>query len=612
MTGVGDGTAQQGSWRSALLLGLAVAWGPWPGPAVQAQDRVSLSAYPMRVEHHVTVPVADGVRLSADVFRPMEDGTYPTIFSMTPYNNNDDGSMDDAWSAVRRGYAVVQVDARGRYDSEGEFFPYRHDGPDGSDVMDWIAAQPWSDGTVATRGASYLGKNQWLMARENNPHHRAIVAYVAGSHEFLDGARYSGVPKLDLRYTWIMGMDGHVNQSRTGWDWNRLMWELPLLTLDEAGGRTIPAWRDLMSHDSLDAFWQPSGLMPEDFEGASLPPSLSVTGWYEGQLRGAVANHMNALAHASDPSNHVLLIGPWLHGVNRNRVVGERDAGSEAIIDLEGLTDAWLDHRMLRGPDPGLRGFHYFLPARNEWRVADAFPVPGTEFTEYWLDSGGGANTLAGDGTLDPAQQGSGPPDAYTYDPAHPVLTTSSRTSGSRGGLPQGSVDNRSVETREDVLVYTSAPLERGLEITGPVRARIYFSTDVEDTDITVKLLDVTPEGRALNLTEGIARAKYRSSYIRPEPLRPGEVYGIDVELFPTSNWFQAGHRIRIEVSSSDFPNFARNLNHMDSDTESRIAVAHTRIHHSADYASHILLPVIPEGATRRWQPPLRQPRESR
>lgn len=563
-----------------------------------------LTLQPMRIEHHVAVPLRDGVRLSADVYRPLDDGRYPTVLTLTPYDNNGPNEVARAWSVVRRGYVVLTVDSRGRYDSEGDFFPYRDDGRDGSDVMDWVARQPWSDGRVVTSGASYTGKNQWLMAREANPHHRAIVAYVAGSHEFMDGARYSGVPKLDLRYTWIMGMDGRVNQSRTGWDWNRLMWGLPLLTLDEAGGRGVPAWRDLMTHDSLDGFWTSSGMLPADFERFDIP-SLSVTGWYEGQLRGAVANHRNAAATSADPARHTLIIGPWLHGVNRNRVVGERDAGPEAIIDLDGLRDAWMDHRMLGAPSPELEPFHYFLPGKNEWRVAGGFPVPATEFVEYYLDSGGNANTLAGDGVLADTRPGAGPADAFTYDPAHPVPTTSSRTSGSRGGLPQGSVDNRAVETRDDVLVYTSAPLPQALEITGPVRARIFFSTDVQDTDITVKLLDVAPDGRALNLTEGVARAKYRDSFERPEPLDTGQVYGLDVELFPTSNHFPAGHRIRIEVSSSDFPNFARNLNHMDSDTGSRIVVAHTRIHHTAEYPSHVLLPVVPAGATERWRPPL-------
>jgi len=358
-----------------------------------------------------------------------------------------------------------------------------------------------------------------------------------------------------------------------------------------------------MDHDSLDAFWEPSGMGAADYERFDIP-SLSVTGWYEGQLKGAVRNHVAAVKTGSNPDDHVLIVGPWLHGVNRNRVVGERDAGPQAIIDLDAIRDSWMDYRMLGAPRPDLPNFVYFVPGLNEWKGAQAFPPVGTRSTKYYLDSGGHANTMAGDGTLTSSGPGRGPSDSFVYDPGNPVPTLSSRTSGARGGLPQGSVDNRAVETRQDVLVFTTAELDEGIEVTGRISAMIYFATDVEDTDISVKLLDVFPDGRAQNLTEGIARAKYRHSYTAPEPLEAGEVYGLEVELFPTSNYFAAGHRIRIEVSSSDFPNFARNLNHMDSDTGSTIRVAHTTVHHSSEYASYVLLPVVPAGAAKPWTPP--------
>lgn len=584
--------ATLGGILSALLLGAS------PGAAQTADG----AEYPMEVRYDTKVEMPDGARLSVDVFRPDDDRPHPTVFSLTPYNN--DGRMDEAWEFVRRGYAYAVADSRGRYDSDGEFYPYRHEGPDGSVIMDWISGQPWSNGEVVTLGGSYLGKNQWLMARENNPHHRAIVSYVGGASEFHDGARYNGVPKLDLRYTWMMGMDGRVNQSREGWDWNSIMYGLPLHILDTEAGRDVPAWRDLMQNDAFGDYWRATSMVPEDYERFDIP-SFNVTGWYEGQLKGQMQNYVNALRTSAVRGNHVLVVGPWLHGVNRDRVIGERDAGPEAIIDLERLRNAWMDHQMASGPRPDHPNFLYFVPGKNEWRGAGAYPIPATDFTEFYLDSDGGANTLAGDGELQ-RLPGDGSPDEFTYDPSNPVPTFSSRTSGARGGLAQGSVDNRSIETRQDVLVYTSEPLDEGVEVTGPVRATIYFSTDVQDTDITVKLLDVYPDGRAHNLTEGIARAKYRISYESPEPLEPGRVYPLAVELFPTSNHFAAGHRVRIEVSSSDFPNFARNLNTMNSDTGTETRIAHTKIHHSREYPSHILLPIIPTGATERWTPPRR------
>jgi putative CocE/NonD family hydrolase len=530
---------------------------------------------------------------------------HPVVFTQPPNTNDSDRTMEEAWSFVKRGYAYVTADVRGRYDSEGSFDPYRYDGKDGSDVMNWIAAQPWSNGKVATNGGSYLGKNQWMMAKEANPHHAAIVSYVAPADDFRDGARYNGVPKIDLMYTWAMGMDGHVNQSRAGWNWAEVMRSLPLNKLDSAAGRDVPFWRDMMSHTKLDEFWMPIH-MTGFYEKFDIP-SFNVTGWYEGQVKGQVQNYMNARRVSKTPDAHALVIGPWLHGVNRNRVIGERDAGPEAIIDLDKLRDEWMDNRMLAGAKPEWQNFLYFLPGKNEWRSASQFPIPQTKATQFFLESGGKANTLNGDGVLRTGTPGTGSFDQFVYDPANPVMSVSSRTAGARGGLPQGSVDNRKVEERQDVLVYTSEPLGEGMEITGQVSATMYLSTDVVDTDITVKLLDVAPDGRALNITEGIARAQYRDSYTRPTLLTPGQPAKLEVELFPTSNWFEAGHRIRIEVSSSDFPNFARNLNTGNSDTGTAMKTAHTRILHSREFPTSITLPVIPQGASKKWTPPLKK-----
>ncbi|HET9984308.1 MAG TPA: CocE/NonD family hydrolase, partial [Longimicrobiales bacterium] len=423
--------------------------------------------------------------------------------------------------------------------------------------------------------------------------------------DFFDLSRYDGVPKLDLMYTWLMGMDGRVAQSPAGWKWGAIMRQLPLVSLDRVNGRNIKVWQDMMEHDKLDDFWMPLQ-MTGNYEKFRIP-SFNVTGWHEGQLRGTVQGYANAVRVAGGSADHVLIIGPWLHGVNnpRARKIGERDFGPSAIIALDKMRDDWLDHYMLGAPAPNLPHVMYFLPVKNEWRSADAWPIPTTRFTQYYLDSGGKANTLDGDGVLKTAP-GGGKPDAFAYDPANPTPSVSSRTAGARGGLPQGAVDNRAVEGRQDVLVYTSAPLKEGVEVTGPVTAKIFFSTDVPDTDITVKLLDVDPEGRALNITEGIARARFRNSFTQPELLEPGKTYSIDVKLFPTSNFFDAGHRIRVEVASADFPNFGRNLNTgKNNETTTEMRVAHTRILHTRAAASSITLPVVPSGATSSWKPVL-------
>lgn len=582
--------------RAASVLLLTT----FAGPQLGAQA-AGASKHPMEIRYNIPVRMRDGVRISVDVFRPKDGAAHPTMLLQTPYNNDGDGVMDNAWAYVKRGYAYVTVDVRGRYDSEGTFKPYDLDGRDGSEVIDWIVKQPWSNGKVATHGASYSGKTQWMLAKENNPHHSAIVSYVAPADDFRDQTRYNGVPKLDLMYTWMMGMDGRVNQSRAGWNWGEAMRALPLATLDRSVGREIAVWRESMRRDRYDSFW--AGRTMSGNYGKFDIPSFNVTGWYEGQLRGQVQNFAEAVKHSKRPQDHMLVVGPWLHSVNRDRVIGERDAGPLAIIDLDKIRDEWLDHVMTGSPRPRRDAFLYFLPVKNEWRGAAAWPIPGTRFTSYYLGSGGRANTLNGDGTLSLGTATGAESDEYRYDPANPVPSITSRTAGARGGLPQGSVDNRKVEERQDVLVYTSEPLAEGMEVTGPVTGTIYLSTDAVDTDITLKVLDVHPDGRALNIAEGIARAKYRTGYARPELMRPGQVYKVDVELFPTSNYFEAGHRIRIEVASSDFPNFARNLNTANSDTTSVIKVARTRIHHSARYPSAVSLPVVPAGASVKATP---------
>jgi putative CocE/NonD family hydrolase len=584
------------TFRRGILVGLALVLAGVQ--AIPAQDSSAAIMYPMEARYNIRVPMRDGITLSADVFRPRGNSKHPAIMIQTPYNNDSPRAMEQAWSFVKRGYAYVAVDVRGRYDSDGEFRPFR-DGPDGSDVLNWIAKQPWSNGKVATRGASYSGKTQWEVAKQNNPHHTAILSYVSPADDFRDASRYNGVPKLDLMFTWMMGMYGRVNQSSAGWNWGKVMQGLPLNTLDSAAGRDIGFWRAAMEHDRLDDYWMESEVT--GFYDRFDIPSFNVTGWYEGQLKGQVQNYVNTVKTSKNPSDHMLIVGPWLHGVNRNQKIGERDAGPGAIIDLDGIESRWVDHRMLGTADPGLPNVLYFLPVKNEWRAATAWPIPGTRFTSFYLSSGGKANTLNGDGKLLQGKppRGGAATDSYTYDPADPVMSFSSRTAGARGGLPQGSVDNRKAEERQDVLVYTSDPLKEGMEITGPVRGTVYISTDVVDTDITMKLLDVYPDGRALNLAEGIARAKYRNSYSKPELMTPGQVYKIDVELFPTSNYFEAGHSIRIEIASSDFPNFARNLNTENSDTGTAMKVAHTKIHHSQQRPSEIVLPVVPSGASR-------------
>jgi putative CocE/NonD family hydrolase len=555
----------------------------------------------MIIEYDVPVTMRDGVKLSADIYRPINVTRYPTVMTLTPYGNLNANTMESAWRWVGRGYAFVTVDVRGRYDSEGEFDPWRTDRADGSDVLTWIGAQPWSDGQIATLGGSYGGGNQLLMAGEANPRHKAIIGHAVTGDGFLDLMRWHGVPRLDLLFVWLLGMDGRTGQAANGWNWQSVLKTLPVSDIDKAAGRRIPALQAWAENDRLNEYWAPLQVAGT-YEKFDIPAFLA-TGWWDGQVFATIKHYANIVQHG-DVRDHVLVVGPWTHSINGISRIGVRDFGPSAIIDLDGMRNEWLDHRLKGGPRPELPNVLYFRQELNDWRAADSWPLPNTEFRRIYVDSRGKANTLNGDGVLS-ATPGRGPADEFAYDPANPVPTLTSRAGGARGGLPQGPVDNRAVQSRPDVLVYTGELLTQGVEVTGPVEATVYFSTDVPDTDITVKLLDVYPDGRAINITEGIARARFRDSYTEPQLLTPGKVYPIKVQLFPTGTYFAPGHRIQIEISSSDFPSFARNLNTAENPyTTTEMAIAHTRIHHSAQYPTHLVLPVVTDRSSRPWTRP--------
>lgn len=557
----------------------------------------------MIVEHDVRIDTRDRVSLSADVYRPDDAGRHPTLLELTPYGNDARGGLDDVDRFVRRGYAFVIVDVRGRFDSDGEFVPFRNDGRDGSDVIDWIASQAWSNERVATYGGDYAATNQRLIALERNPRHVAIVSTGATFDDWRDGTRYDGVPRLESAFSRHMQLAGRTMPSIAHGRWLEALQTLPLATLDRRAGHASRSWQEAMKHDRFDRHWKSLSAAT----GADIAlPSLHVTGWHDGRLRGtlaAYASHVRATGNAAD---HVLIVGPWGPYANdpTRRRLGERDAGPSSLIALDGIVDAWLAPHTRDAPRARLPNAVYFLPVQNAWHAAEAWPLSSTRFTDYFLTSRGRANSRYGDGLLDATPPASAGFDAFVYDPARPVPSESSRAAISTSARLAGPVDHRTVQERADVLVYTSPPLEAGLEITGPVTATIYFSTDARDTDIAVRLTDVAPDGRALNLTEGIARARYRTSWESPEKLEPGRVYALTVELYPTSNFFEREHRIRVEVSSSDFPNFGRNLNTgANNETTTKMRIARTRVHHGAGTPSSITLPVIPT-ALPRWQPP--------
>ncbi|MCF3933390.1 CocE/NonD family hydrolase [Acuticoccus sp. M5D2P5] len=559
----------------------------------------------VRKRYGVAITMRDGVTLSADILLPTGDGPFPAVFTMTPYGTEkgDPALETPARRFNAAGLAYVAVDVRGRYDSGGEWYAHpAAEAADGSDVISFIAAEPWSDGRVATTGHSYSGWNQWLIAMERNPHHVAMASSGAPTSLFVDWPNLDGVLSLQPIATWALGMmyarGGDTDDAAPALTWKEALWHLPLSELDTLmAGRRVAFWQDWLAHDHLDDYWRPLH-MAGRHQSITLP-TFHATGWFDARLKNQVAAYRGVMA-GTTRDDHLLVIGPWLHSpVGSAPRFEMRDFGPEGDVDMLGLRAAWLADIMAGEVPPERSGVYYFLQVANEWRHAARWPIPGTMFVTYCLDSGGAANTRHGDGRLQDAP-GRGPADHFIYDPADPVPTNWSPTRA-EGIIPSEPQDNHAVEERQDVLVYSSTPLADPVEITGPVEAEIYFSTDAPDTDITVKLLDVDEEGTAFQLSYGIARGRFHASYEAPETLEPGRIYRVRVELQPVGNLFRPGHTIRIEVSASNFPFYARNLNTGDNNgTTSAMRRAHIKIEHSHTHPSRIILPVVPNGASRR------------
>ena len=574
---------------SAIIVALGFGRVPTASPQVGAASEGDVV-----MEFHVLVPMRDGVRLSTDIYRPPGTDRFPVIVNRTPYNNNTRGLIERARFFAENGYVFVTQDSRGRHDSEGEWYPYTtHDALDGYDTVEWAASQPWSTGEVGTWGGSYSAWNQWMAAREGPGHLKAMISIVPQPDEFNDLPHQYGPLKLPMA-RWMLGMSARVNQEGSGYDMEKLYWHLPLSTLDEAAGRQVAWWKDWLEHDTYDEYWKKNAYMNKY---ASIDvPVLHVDGWFNDDLSGSLLNFAGMRARGGSAEARDwqrLIIGPWPHGVNRNQKLGDIDYGPDAIIDIRAVYLRWYGCH-LKGEgcealasEPRVK---YFVMGQNRWREATGWPPAGAETIAYYFHSGGDANTLEGDGVLSTEKPGEEPPDRYRYDPADPTPTIDSNRE-----TPLGSnQDQRPVEKRGDVLVYTTTPLEEPVEVSGPLTVKLWASSSAVDTDWAAKLVDVHPDGYAQRLIEGIIRAKFRSSWENPSLLESGKVYEFEIDLWATSNVFQEGHRIRVEIASANFPKYSRNLNTgRNSETTSEMVVAEQVVHHDAARPSHILLPVV-------------------
>jgi putative CocE/NonD family hydrolase len=581
--------------RSVAILGLiaAGAFAGFEGLSPKAHSAITPKITPPYQELGVRVLMRDGVHLSTNVFHPAGSARFPAILIRTPYGKTS--ILAPNYRAfVDHGYVVVMQDVRGRYASEGVFSPLTQEGPDGYDTLNWMAEQPWSDGKIGMTGGSYLGIAQWKVALLNNPHLKAIFPVVSGWDDYRDRF-YSpgGAMKLGHRLLWM------AENSRRGDfvpDFKKFIWSLPVRYADLAAtGQKSAVYRESMEHPEDDDYWKPFSTR-EHIKDIRIPV-FAVGGWYDNYAESDL-DAFRAL-HKHTGTNRVL-IGPWPH--NMSIPFKNVSFGADAALPIRKFQLQWFDY-WLKGIDTPLMAeppVKFFVMGANKWRDGNEWPPADTRHVRYYLASNGHANTLNGDGSLVSAPQARAFPDRFTYDPMKPVPTMGGTVCCNPTIFPWGPMDQRPVEKRQDVLVYTSSLLTEDLEVTGEVQVILRAASDALDTDFTAKLVDVFPTGDARNLTDGILRVRYRKSLEKSELMKPGEVYRLVIDAGVTSNVFRKGHRIRIEISSSNFPHFDRNLNTgkvVEDETEVRRA--NQVVYHDRNFHSYVSLPVIPANSTR-------------
>lgn len=558
----------------------------------------------VRLLHDQRVAMRDGIRLSADVYLPAGQGPFPALVSRTPYESTYTGYI--AWGIwwARRGYAAVVVDCRGRFESEGVFHAYVNDGPDTVDTLAWVANERWCNGRIGTQGRSYGALHQWLAAPLGSPHLAAMAPHVVMDDYFTDCHYIGGAFQLTLSVAAAICFSTNLALLETSADLfnNRaFLSRLPLIDMDEAAiGRRIPFWREWLAHEQYDDYWRVLSTVGR--HGQITAPVFQQAGWFDAYPGSQLRQHLSMAAAGGSAAARLgsrLVIGPWSHGLDtpdqrETRRLGDVDFGPGAEVQVADLERRWFDH-WLRDEGDGLQGqkaIRYFLMGADRWRETATWPPEGTEFQAWHLRA---------EGRLDREPAGAEEPDRFVYDPADPVPSvggnnsTADWTVGSDDPFVPGPVDQRRLEARHDVLVYTSAPLPRAVSVIGPIEIVLYAASSARDTDFVAKLVDVHPDGRALNVTEGILRARYRRDVSRPELLEPGEPDEFKIELYPTAIVFGVGHRIRVDLTSSHFPRFSRNLNTGEPvATGTRMEIARQTVLHSSSYPSRIVLPVNP------------------
>ncbi len=573
---------------------------------------LSKPEHEVTVDRSVGVPMRDGLKLSTDIYRPKGDGRFPVILVRTPYKK-EMLELTGRFYA-RRGYACALQDVRGRFGSPGIWEPFMNEGRDGHDAIEWLAQQNWSTGKVGMIGGSYVGWVQWWAAAERPPHLVTIIPNVAPPDPFYNVPYEYGTFFLMGAMFWAEALETRATADLSGVTiskiferkYDRELRPLPVIDLDKAVlGKENPYWRTWIQHPTNDAFWKPANFL-DRLKDVRLPV-FHQSGWFDGDGIGTKLNYLRMALHKHP--NQKLILGPWGHTDTAHRMVGERDFGAQAIVDLQRAYLRWFDC-WLKGIDNGITKeplVSLFAMGSNRWLHGSAYPLPQTRWEKWYLASGGQANTSKGDGKLTrAAPPADAPPDRYTYDPGDPTPDPRAVSESQEEEKKVRSVDERKkaaetrhenvTQARQDILVYVSEPFEKPYTFVGPVSAVLYASSSAKDTDWHMRLMEVDKNGKILVLAHGKLRARYRRSMSKPELLKPGQVYEYPLDLWHTGITIPAGSRLRIEVASAAFPLFSRNLNTGGhSEMETRYVNAEQVIYHNQRYPSHVLLPAIPE-----------------
>ena len=590
-----------------LTISAAVVWAPSCIRAQQTYAVIAQSGVPMKTR--------DGVTLHADIYRPRADGTFPVILMRTPYDKSVSWAAGPAYQVATHGYVVIVQDVRGRYTSEGEWYPFRHESADGYDTVEWAAALPFSNGKVGMTGGSYVGATQMLAAVAHPPHLAGICPVVTASNYHDNWTYHSGALEQWFDQNWTTQLATNTLWRLIEKHTNALLGApvLPLTQFPAFNYASLPAgadstsllapyYMDWLAHPDYDAYWKQWSI-EERFADIQVP-ALHIGGWYDIFLGGTLRNYMGIKAHGGSEAarnGQRLLIQIGGHA-GFGRRIGDVEFGDEAIkFPPTDVLLAWYDY-LFKGVQNEFakadKPVHVFVLGENKYRQESDWPPPEVKLTRYFLHSGTSANSLRGDGALSLTPPKKETPDKFTYDPANPVPTIGGSLCCDAEHYEPGPRDQRPAEGRNDVLVYSTKPLAEDIEVTGPVTLELWAKSSAVDTDFTAKLVDVSPDGFAMNLTDGILRMRYRDSQEKPGLMNPDQVYKISVDLWATSNVFKKGHLLRLDVSSSNFPRFDRNLNTGAVQATSREFVPATNtILHDAEHPSALLVPVMPAGA---------------